>query len=60
MFVFSFYVPHLAYTFAMSRKLVVRSVSFPLQRNEFQPLNTAFLVGSNFSLYFSSVLLLVV
>ena len=33
---------------------------FPLQINEFQPFNTAFLVGSNFSLYFSSVLLLVV
>ena len=33
---------------------------FPLQRNECKPFNTAFLVGSNFSLYFSSVLLLVV
>ena len=33
---------------------------FPLQINEFQPFNTAFLVASNFSLYFSSVLLLVV
>lgn len=33
---------------------------FPLHINEFQPFNTAFLVASNFSLYFSSVLLLVV
>ena len=33
---------------------------FPLQINECKPFNTAFLVGSNFSLYFSSVLLLVV
>ena len=33
---------------------------FPLQINESQPFNTAFLVESNFSLYFSSVLRLFV
>ena len=58
-FFLSFYVPHLEYTFVVSRKITVQLV-FPLQINEFQPFNTAFLVGSNFSLYFSSVLLLVV
>ena len=59
-FFLSFYVPHLEYTFVVSHKIVVRSVSFSSTNKRFQPFNTAFLVGSNFSLYFSSVLLLVV
>ena len=57
---FSFYVPHLAHIFVMSRKLVVRSVRFSSTKKRMPTFQYGFLVGSNFSLYFSSVLLLIV
>ena len=60
MFFFSFYVPHLAHIFVMSRKLVVRSVRFSSTKKRMPTFQYGFLVGSNFSLYFSSVLLLIV
>ena len=60
MFFLSFYVPHWRIHLPCRVKSSCVQLVFPLQRNEFQHFNTAFLVGSNFSLYFSPVLLLVV